>query len=93
MDICNSHFSLHVFLSFFKPKARSGFDPLPRRLAALTFGLVLNAFGNGITISSNIGTLLCLLIKGPMIALADQHLWHNLHHNIALPKAISDRAE
>lgn len=59
----------------------------------LTFGLVLNAFGNGITISSNIGTLLCLLIKGPMIALADQHLWHNLHHNIALPKAISDRAE
>ncbi|CDR82797.1 Protein of unknown function [Lactobacillus delbrueckii subsp. lactis] len=28
-----------------------------------------------------------------MIALAGQHLWHNLHHNIALPKAISDRAE
>lgn len=41
----------------------------------------------------NIGTLLCLLVNGPMIALADQHLWHNLHHNIALPKAISDRAE
>nr|WP_311317070.1 hypothetical protein [Lactobacillus delbrueckii] len=41
----------------------------------------------------NIGTLLCLLINGPMIALAGQHLWHNLHHNIALPKAISDRAE
>ncbi len=248
MDISKSHFSLHVFLSFFKPKAGSGFDPLPRRLAALTFGLVLNAFGNGITISSNIGTapwgasevnlahifhisialamfltgflvavinqllmrrfdlprflgevvfiacfsyfinlftrlfsalglpdlplpwrlaagilgimtlgcsisfyqranlimhpnddttnilrfmycknkvvraqlinfsvpllltgicwlatgkvyavnigtLLCLLVNGPMIALADQHLWHSLHHNIALPKAISDRTE
>ncbi|KRK23280.1 membrane protein [Lactobacillus delbrueckii subsp. delbrueckii DSM 20074 = JCM 1012] len=41
----------------------------------------------------NIGTLLFLLINGPMIALADQHLWHNLHHNITLPRAISDRAE
>lgn len=100
MDICNSHFSLHVFLSFLKPKARSGFDPLPRRLAALTFGLVLNAFGNGITISSNIGTapwgaseVNLAHIFHTSIALADQHLWHNLHHNIALPKAISDRAE
>ena len=76
MDISKSHFSPHPLLSSFKPKAEAGFDPLPRRLAALTFGLVLNAFGNGITISSNIGT-------APWGA-SEVNLAHIFHTSIAL---------
>ncbi|GHV97122.1 membrane protein [Lactobacillus nasalidis] len=41
----------------------------------------------------SIGTLLCLLVNGPMIALADRWLWPSLHHNVTVPKAISDRSE
>jgi hypothetical protein len=38
----------------------------------------------------NLGTLLCILVNGPMIALADHWLWHSLHHNITAPKAMTD---
>ncbi|WP_367341440.1 YitT family protein [Limosilactobacillus sp.] len=31
--------------------------------------------------SVNIGTLLCILCNGPLIGIADQHVWLSLHHN------------
>lgn len=31
--------------------------------------------------SVNIGTLLCIGFNGPIIGLADQHVWHGLNHN------------
>lgn len=40
--------------------------------------------------SVNIGTLVILLVNGPMIAWTDRHLWHSLHHNVKQPKAIHD---
>ena len=40
--------------------------------------------------SVNIGTLVILLVNGPMIAWTDRHLWHSLHHNVQQPKAIHD---
>ncbi|KRL78896.1 hypothetical protein [Lactobacillus delbrueckii] len=49
----------------------------------MTFGLVLNAFGNGITISSNIGT-------APWGA-SEVKLAHIFHTSIALPGHVFDR--
>lgn len=31
--------------------------------------------------SVNIGTLLCILCNGPLIGIADRHVWLGLHHN------------
>lgn len=31
--------------------------------------------------SVNIRTVFCLLCNGPLIGIADRHLWHGLHHN------------
>lgn len=39
----------------------------------------------------NVGTVICLFANGPLIAFADKHLWHSLHHNIKKPHHITDR--
>lgn len=31
--------------------------------------------------SINLGTLMCILFNGPLIGIADRHVWHGLHHN------------
>ncbi|EEJ71825.1 YczE/YyaS/YitT family protein [Lactobacillus ultunensis] len=41
--------------------------------------------------SVNIGTIICLFANGPLIAFADRHLWHSLHHNFRVIKPITDR--
>ncbi len=76
MDLSNSQCKLQTLIHSFKPATGEGFDPLPRRLTALAAGLVLNAFGNGITISSKIGT-------APWGA-SEVNLAHIFHVNIAL---------
>lgn len=76
LNLSNSQFKIQTLFRSFKPATGEGFAPLPRRLTALALGLVLNAFGNGITISSNIGT-------APWGA-SEVNLAHIFHISIAL---------
>ena len=36
--------------------------------------------------SVNIRTVFCLLCNGPLIGIADRHLWHGLYHNFRVKK-------
>lgn len=38
-------------------------------------------------LSVNIGTIFCILFNGPLIGVADRHLWHHLHHNFRVKVA------